>query len=107
MSRLVTAAVGLACKAVLSSGFCSLAIRGLPILTNALESAARGPRRVDGCVCFASHKHKKLTDGQCPITSQRESSAGCLFSTPQPIVLVSTILLYGAPSPPSTISALV
>jgi len=41
MSHLVTAAVGLACKAVLSSGFCSLAVRGLPVLTNALESAAR------------------------------------------------------------------
>jgi len=85
MSRLVTAAVGLACKAVLSSGFCSLAVRGLPMLTNALESAARdkGQGVLTG-VCVASHKHQKLTDGQCPITSRRESSAGRLFSTPHP-----------------------
>jgi len=63
MSRLVVAAVGLACKVALGSGFCSVTVRGLPVLRNALESAARdqGQGVLTGVFCFASplsHKHK-------------------------------------------------
>ncbi|KAJ3574527.1 hypothetical protein NP233_g1711 [Leucocoprinus birnbaumii] len=57
MSRLVSSAtvavVGLTCKAVLSSGFCSLTVNGLPILRNALESAARD--RGQGVLTVANH----------------------------------------------------
>lgn len=53
MSRLVVAAVGLACKVALGSGFCSVTVRGLPVLRNALESAARDQGQ--GVLTVANH----------------------------------------------------
>ncbi|KXN87953.1 Tafazzin [Leucoagaricus sp. SymC.cos] len=57
MSRLVSSAtvtvVGLACKALLSSGFCSVTVNGLSILRNALESSLRD--RGQGILTVANH----------------------------------------------------
>jgi hypothetical protein len=41
LSAATVAAVGLTCKAYLNSGLCSISVRGLPYLLDALESTER------------------------------------------------------------------